>query len=91
MPQSPSTISVFVRDRRVDVAPGTPLLRCIARLGGSKIVEGNYCWEGECGHCEVAYRSGASPARLAMACRVLASDGMRVTPVSRHLEVDLAP
>jgi hypothetical protein len=92
MSQNSSSVSVFVRDRRVDVAAGTPLLRGLTALAGVKIAEGNYCWTGECGHCEVAYAmSDGAAERVAMACRVVALDGMRVHSVSRYLEADLRP
>lgn len=67
---------------------GEPLLRGLERAIGRTIAEGNYCWTGECGHCEVVYESGGRE-RSSMACLLPASDGLRVTGLSPYLRVDL--
>jgi hypothetical protein len=70
------------------VVTGEPLLRGLERCAGRPITEGNYCWTGECGHCEVVYLAGGRP-RAAMACLLPAFDGMRLSGLSRYLQIDL--
>jgi len=82
-------VTIFVGDRPVVIPLGTSLLSSFEQISGRVVTEGNYCWTGECGHCEVAYRVGAGPERTAMACRLAATDGLRVTTFSRYLETDL--
>ena len=91
MPSNPSTIRIVVLSVPLDVPDGAPLLRCLEALGGAKVRDGNYCWTGECGHCEVAFEASGLAARRAMACCVAATDGLRLTGLSRYLESDLRP
>jgi hypothetical protein len=82
-------VTIIVGDRSAEVPLGTSLLSYFERIAGKIVAEGNYCWTGECGHCEVTYRVGAGPERTAMACCLAATDGLRVTSLSRYLESDL--
>jgi hypothetical protein len=82
-------VTILVGDRRAEVPPGTSILAHLGQTVGTAIVEGNYCWTGECGHCEVTYHVGTGPERTAMACCLAATDGLRVVALSRHLESDL--
>jgi hypothetical protein len=89
MPTDAPPVRIYLRGAALDVPDGEPLLRALERVAGRRIAEGNYCWTGECGHCEVVYATGAGPARSAMACRLAVAPGMRVTAVSRYLETDV--
>jgi hypothetical protein len=82
-------VRIFLRDEPADVPQGAALLRCLERIAGRAIVEGNYCWSGECGHCEVVYAQPGRRAQSAMACTLGAVAGMRIISMSRHLVVDL--
>ena len=75
---------------RYDLTAGEPVLRGLARLVGRALAEGNYCWTGECGHCEVAYELADGRRRTAMSCLLAATDGLRVTGLSPYLWLDLA-
>lgn len=81
--------SVLVLGHRFAAVTGEILLRCLERGAGRPIAEGNYCWTGECGHCEVRVSSPCGPT-TAMACVLLVRDGLEVVALSRYLERDLA-
>ena len=83
------TATVDVCGTAYVVASGEPLLRGLERVVGRAIGEGNYCWTGECGHCEVAVEA-AGRARPTMACLLPAYDGLRVTGISPYLRIDLS-
>ena len=82
-------VTILVGDETVEAPRGTSLLRVFEQISGRTITEGNYCWTGECGHCEVGYRVGTGPERTAMACRLSAVHGLSVTALSRYLKSDL--
>jgi hypothetical protein len=82
-------VTIFVGDTSAEIPLGISLLSYFEHISGRVITEGNYCRTGECGHCEVTYRVGAGSERTAMACCLVATDGLRVTSLSRYLESDL--
>ncbi len=81
---------IWVCGEAVDAYVGVSLLRSFERLAGRKITEGNYCWTGECGHCEIVYATDGSAERTAMACCLMASPELRVNALSAYLRLDLA-
>ena len=89
MPTGGRLVRIFVDDDAVDVDEGVTLLRCLEQLSGRAITEGDYCWTGECGHCEVLYSPPGGGERAAMACCLAAAPGMRVRALSRYLRLDL--
>lgn len=83
------TMRIWVCGEAVDAYEGVSLLRSFERLAGRRITEGNYCWTGECGHCEIVYSAHGSAARSAMACCLLASPELRISALSPYLRLDL--
>jgi hypothetical protein len=90
MPTRERLVRIFVGEDPVDVPAGSTLLKGLEHYGGRSIAEGNYCWTGECGHCEVVYAIPGRRKRIAMACCVTSTAGLRVTSLSRYLELDLS-
>ncbi len=89
MPPKREQVRILVAGLSLDVVEGQPLLRCFEAFAADRVGQGNYCWNGECGHCEVTYDSRSASARVAMACSLPVFDGLRVTGLSRYLQTDL--
>ena len=85
----PKVVRVDVCGTPFLIEEGEPILTGLARCVGEPVAAGNYCWSGECGHCEVAYEASDGKTRTGMSCLLSAGEGLRVTRLSRYLEIDL--
>jgi hypothetical protein len=50
------------------------------------VVPGRFCWNNECGNCEVSCQDPEAPApRLARGCQTLVRDGMALSELTPEL------
>jgi hypothetical protein len=69
-----------------EVPENNTLLRCFQYLAMEQIAHGKFCWNEECQYCRVTFDAGqGSPTRAALACKVLAEEGMRVLEVTPEI------
>ena len=85
-----SSVTIRVVGAPLRVASGSTLLEALASTTRDRLRERNYCWEGECAHCEATVRDRGETPRSVLACLLRVTDGLEVAAVSRYLEVDLA-
>jgi hypothetical protein len=83
-------VTIQVVGSPLRVAAGSTLLEALATTCHDGLEQGNYCWEGECAHCEAIVRGRGDAARSVLACRHRVAGGLEVTALSRYLEKDLA-
>lgn len=81
------TISLKVCGHEFDVPEKTQILRCLQYLYPEDISLGDFCWNNECGNCEVVFRQeGEKVLRRTRCCQFMASDGMELVDLSPELE-----
>lgn len=74
--------------RRVVVPQGDLLLRSIQHLYGERISMGRFCWNNECGNCEVRCRlEGETKDRTIRACMSETRPEMQITEVPLEFQV----
>jgi 2Fe-2S iron-sulfur cluster protein len=66
------------------------LLRSLQFVAGESIAYGRFCWNDECGNCEVTRISPATGApEVVRACQARVYPGMRITVVSDDIMLGL--
>jgi predicted molibdopterin-dependent oxidoreductase YjgC len=79
-------LRIRVRGRECEVPENNTLLRGFQYLYGNQVVSGRFCWNNECGNCEVICRlPGEEGTRTIRGCQTLVEEGMQVTEVSSDL------
>ena len=84
-------ITVSVLGQTVEVPENNQLLRCFQFLSLNTISYGDFCWNGECTHCQFWYHeAGESEAedKTALACRFDVREGMVITKLSHFVELE---
>ncbi len=74
--------------RRVKVPRGDILLRCFLYIFGNRISYGRFCWNNECGNCEIRCGlAGERREQTVRACMYASREGMRITDVPVEFRV----
>lgn len=84
-------VTIQVLGKEVLVPEKNRLLRCFQYLSINTISYGDFCWNGECTNCQVWYHvEGQTQAndKPALSCRLEVIEGMRVTTLSRFIELE---
>ncbi len=84
-------VKIQVLGKEVHVPEKNRLLRCFQYLSLNSISYGDFCWNGECTNCQVWYHlEGQTQAndKPALSCRFEVIEGMRVTALSRFIELE---
>jgi predicted molibdopterin-dependent oxidoreductase YjgC len=80
-------VRISLLGREVEVPENNPLLRCLQYLAPEGVSYGRFCWNEDCQYCRVTYDLGeGTPARAALACKVLVEEGMRVKEVTTEIK-----
>jgi hypothetical protein len=83
-------IPIEVLGRTLDVPENNCLLRALQFVAGDMIASGRFCWNDECGNCQVTCvapeSGGETPIR---ACQARVYPGMKITAISAELRMDL--
>ena len=78
-------LRVDVLGREMTMPERNTLLRGLQFASPQTISYGRFCWNGSCNNCTVTVRDGACESK-GQACRLDASDGMRVLSVSSEIK-----
>jgi hypothetical protein len=74
--------------RRVRVPRGDLLLRCFQFIFGDRISYGRFCWNNECGNCEIRCRKqGTREEQIVRACMYESREGLDITEVPVEFRV----
>ncbi|HZS45889.1 MAG TPA: 2Fe-2S iron-sulfur cluster-binding protein [Blastocatellia bacterium] len=83
-------IGIELKGKTVEVPENNSLLRCLQYLHNEGISYGDFCWNGDCTHCVVRYSPECNSAeRNGLACRIHATEGMKISLVSEYIQVCL--
>jgi len=83
-------VRILLRGRPYDVPENNNLLRGLQYLVGDAISVGRFCWNNECGNCEVSCRlPGRDGLKRLRGCQALAEEGMEIVDVSPDLDLVL--
>ncbi|HEX8846305.1 MAG TPA: hypothetical protein VF791_16785 [Pyrinomonadaceae bacterium] len=84
-------VPIEILGRRVEVPENNRLLRCFQFLSLQTISYGDFCWNGDCTNCQIWYhREGQTELddRPALSCRTNVAEGMVITRLSHHVELE---
>jgi hypothetical protein len=84
-------ITIEVLGHKVEVPEKNHLLRCFQYLSINSISYGDFCWNGECTNCQFWYHEDGQTIaqdKTALSCRFEALEGMVVTRMSPHVEIE---
>ncbi|HKY31308.1 MAG TPA: 2Fe-2S iron-sulfur cluster-binding protein [Candidatus Polarisedimenticolia bacterium] len=82
-------IEIEVLGRRIEVPDNNCLLRSLQYVAGDAIARGRFCWNDECGNCEVTCLSPETgEPRAIRACQARVYPGMKVIAVSDDVQLD---
>jgi predicted molibdopterin-dependent oxidoreductase YjgC len=79
-------LRVSVLGRDMEMPENNTILRGLQFAAPQTIPYGRFCWNGSCDNCTVTVCNGAAESMKALACRMDARDGMRVTSASREIQ-----
>jgi predicted molibdopterin-dependent oxidoreductase YjgC len=81
-------VRISILGHSFEVPENNTLLRCFQYLAPEPVSYGRFCWNEDCQYCRVTVDLGENtPERIALACKILVQEGMRVTaaaPEIRH-------
>jgi hypothetical protein len=81
-------LEISLLGRKVLVPAGDLLLRSFVFLYGNRISMGRFCWNNECGNCEVrCLLPGETKEHTIRTCQYEARAGMKITSVPLELQV----
>jgi hypothetical protein len=83
-------IQIQLLDHTVEVPENNRVLRCFQFLDLHGIAHGRFCWNDECGLCEIVYRQNPQAApRPSKACQLKVRPGLEVLALSAELRFAL--
>ncbi|HEX8476195.1 MAG TPA: hypothetical protein VF666_19505 [Pyrinomonadaceae bacterium] len=84
-------VPIEILGQRVEVPENNQVLRCFQFLSMNTISYGDFCWNGDCTHCQFWYHDEGQQERddkTALSCRLTVREGMVITRLSQHIELE---
>lgn len=82
-------IQIDVLGHALEVPDNNCLLRSLQYVAGETIAYGRFCWNDECGNCEVTCVSAETgQAEVVRACQARVYPGMRITALSTDIVIE---
>jgi predicted molibdopterin-dependent oxidoreductase YjgC len=79
-------VTISIGGREFQVPEGNMLLRAFQYLSPEDVAHGRFCWNEDCQHCRVNFDVGPdSPNRIALSCKLMVQEGMRVTEMAQEI------
>jgi hypothetical protein len=79
-------VDIQIEGRCFSVPENNVLLRCVQFIVGEPVVLGRFCWNNECGNCELSWRSPDQPElQRSRGCQTLVRRGMILTELTPDL------
>lgn len=79
-------VKIQVLGKEFEVPENNHLLRCLQYLAPEPVAYGRFCWNQDCQYCRISFDLGeGTPARAALACKLLVEDGLRITEISAEI------
>jgi len=67
------------------VPENNSVLRCLQYLAPQEVSYGRFCWNEDCQYCRISCETAGSRSRAALACKMEAQDGLRITEISTEI------
>lgn len=81
-------LRIGVRGKQEEVPENNTVLRGFQYLYGDSVSSGRFCWNNECGNCEVTCRMpGEQGTRRLRGCQILAEEGMEILDLSPDIAI----
>jgi hypothetical protein len=81
-------VRITLRGELREIPENNNLLRGFQYLVGDAISSGRFCWNNECGNCEVSCRvPGKEGVRRLRGCQAMAEEGMEILDLSADLDM----
>src|SRR5262245_66512343 len=82
-------IRIEVLGRSIEVPENNCLLRSLQYVAGEAIAYGRFCWNDECGNCEVTcITPDTKTPAVVRACQQRVYPGMEITAISDDIQLD---
>ncbi len=82
-------IEIEILGHRVEIPENNTLLRALQYIAGDAIAFGRFCWNDECGNCEmVCVKPDGGDAVTIRACQERVIPGMKITRVSDDVLIE---
>lgn len=78
-------VQIEFMGRTFEVPDSNTLLRALQYVAADAIAYGRFCWNDECGNCEVTCLSEGGEGVVVRACQRIVEPGMTITAVSEDL------
>ncbi|MGH9870145.1 MAG: 2Fe-2S iron-sulfur cluster-binding protein [Candidatus Polarisedimenticolia bacterium] len=82
-------IQIEVLGHTIEVPDNNCLLRSLQYVAGEAIAYGRFCWNDECGNCEVTCLSASGEPEVVRACQARVYPGMKITVLSEEIQIEL--
>lgn len=80
-------IKIQILGKEFEVPENNTLLRCFQFLQPEPVAYGRFCWNEDCQYCRVSFNmEEGSPARAALACKLIGENGMRIKEISSEIK-----
>lgn len=81
-------LRIALRGSSREVPENNTILRGLQYLFGDAVSSGRFCWNNECGNCEVTCRfPGRKDLRKVRGCQAIAEEGMEIVEVSPDIDI----
>jgi NADH dehydrogenase/NADH:ubiquinone oxidoreductase subunit G len=80
-------LKIMVEGKTLEAPENNTLLRCFQYIDNQGVVPGRFCWNNECGNCEVTLRTTAHPEpRRIRGCQTTVQEGMILSELTPELK-----
>lgn len=80
-------VKITVLGKDFEVPAGNMMLRAFQYLAPEDVAMGRFCWNEECQYCRITFDQGeGTQSRVALSCKLMVADGMRVTQVAQEIK-----
>jgi hypothetical protein len=79
-------LKITIEGKPFEVPENNILLRCVQYIVNEGVVPGRFCWNNECGNCELTLQTMAEPeARRIRGCQTIVQEGMILSELTPEL------
>lgn len=82
-------VEIEVCGNKMRVPEHNKILRGFQYVKTDNISVGEYCWNGDCVHCQIWYQAEVGDIKGALACRMYVEEGLVIIGLSDYLKADL--
>ena len=82
-------IEIEVLGHTLQVPDNNCLLRSLQYVAGESIAYGRFCWNDECGNCEVTHQPASGAPEVVRACQARVYPGMKIVALGEEIQIEL--